>query len=180
MKLTRRIFQATAFATMLAGTAAYAETELTVYSAVEALEQLDGFGEKILGQQWARERLHRFGSRHEPELIVQRPASSLLVSARCGRYTDAPQEVGRSMMKSHSAAAGRRWHARLLGAWLAGGVLAAASLPAAQPVLPSAQEVETAVAAVYPALVNISAVSRDFAEGRAMRFPSGCRSSAHK
>jgi serine protease Do len=76
------------------------------------------------------------------------------------------------MMKSHSAAAGRRWHARLLGAWLAGGVLAAASLPAAQPVLPTAQEVETAVAAVYPALVNISAVSRDFAEGRAMRFPS--------
>jgi len=37
---------------------------------------------------------------------------------------------------------------------------------------PSAREVEVAVAAVYPALVNISAVSRDFAEGRAMRFPS--------
>ena len=37
---------------------------------------------------------------------------------------------------------------------------------------PSAREVESAVAAVYPALVNISAVARDFAEGRAMRFPS--------
>ncbi|MEO8277249.1 MAG: PDZ domain-containing protein [Thermoanaerobaculia bacterium] len=46
---------------------------------------------------------------------------------------------------------------------------AIASVPAAQP---TAQEVETAVAAVYPALVNISAVSREFAEGRAMRFPS--------
>ena len=36
MSLTRRLFQAAAFATMLAGTAAYAETELTVYTAVEA------------------------------------------------------------------------------------------------------------------------------------------------
>ena len=44
MKLTRRIFQATAFATMLAGTAAYAETELTVYSAVEA-EDLKRYAE---------------------------------------------------------------------------------------------------------------------------------------
>lgn len=38
--------------------------------------------------------------------------------------------------------------------------------------LPTAREVEAAVAAVYPALVNISAVSRDFSEGRAVRFPS--------
>ncbi|MDP1701334.1 MAG: putative 2-aminoethylphosphonate ABC transporter substrate-binding protein [Aestuariivirga sp.] len=44
MKLTRRIFQATAFATMLAGTAAYADTELTVYSAVEA-EDLQRYAE---------------------------------------------------------------------------------------------------------------------------------------
>ena len=36
MKLTRRFFQAAAFATLLAGTAAHAETELTVYTAVEA------------------------------------------------------------------------------------------------------------------------------------------------
>ncbi|MEO7974802.1 MAG: PDZ domain-containing protein [Thermoanaerobaculia bacterium] len=53
------------------------------------------------------------------------------------------------------------------------GFLGASFLSAAQPAaLPTAREVETAVAAVYPALVNISAVSRDFAEGRAMRFPS--------
>ncbi|HRX36249.1 MAG TPA: putative 2-aminoethylphosphonate ABC transporter substrate-binding protein [Aestuariivirga sp.] len=36
MTLTRRLFQAAAFATFLTGTAAYAETELTVYTAVEA------------------------------------------------------------------------------------------------------------------------------------------------
>ncbi len=38
--------------------------------------------------------------------------------------------------------------------------------------MPTAREVELAVAAVYPALVNISAVSRDYSEGRAVRFPS--------
>ena len=38
--------------------------------------------------------------------------------------------------------------------------------PAAErPAMPTAREVESAVAAVYPALVNISAVSRDFSEG---------------
>jgi len=51
----------------------------------------------------------------------------------------------------------------------AGAAEAAPQGPLAQP---TAREVESAVAAVYPALVNISAVSRDFAEGRAMRFPS--------
>ncbi|MEO7795538.1 MAG: PDZ domain-containing protein [Thermoanaerobaculia bacterium] len=62
------------------------------------------------------------------------------------------------------------WTRRWMGAL---GFLGASFLSAAQPAaLPTAREVETAVAAVYPALVNISAVSRDFAEGRAMRFPS--------
>ncbi len=49
---------------------------------------------------------------------------------------------------------------------------AAAATVAGEPAVPTAREVEKAVAAVYPALVNISAVSRDFAEGRAIRFPS--------
>ncbi len=42
----------------------------------------------------------------------------------------------------------------------------------AQPETPSPREVERAAAEVYPALVNISAVSRRFGEGRAMRYPS--------
>lgn len=66
-------------------------------------------------------------------------------------------------------AGGRR---RTLAACVAGAWLCAAAAPADRLALPTAQEVEIAVAAVYPALVNISAVSRDFAEGRAMRFPS--------
>jgi serine protease Do len=62
-------------------------------------------------------------------------------------------------------------------AWGMGGPGAARALEAPASLAaaleqPTAREVETAVAAVYPALVNISAVSRDFAEGRAMRFPS--------
>ena len=37
---------------------------------------------------------------------------------------------------------------------------------------PTPEQVERALAEVYPALVNISAVTRQFGEGRAMRFPS--------
>jgi serine protease Do len=59
--------------------------------------------------------------------------------------------------------------AALLGAGPGATPGQASSMTMAQP---SAEEVESAVAAVYPALVNISAVSRDFVEGRAMRFPS--------
>lgn len=58
-----------------------------------------------------------------------------------------------------------------LTAWLACAACAS-GMVGERPALPTALEVEAAVAAVYPALVNISAVSRDFAEGRAMRFPS--------
>ena len=76
------------------------------------------------------------------------------------------------MTPSQSAAAGSRVRALGIGAWFAGALVAGSAAPAQTPVVPTAQEVETAVAAVYPALVNISAVSRDFAEGRAMRFPS--------
>ena len=57
----------------------------------------------------------------------------------------------------------------LAGAGSGEGVTATA---AERPAMPTAREVEKAVAAVYPALVNISAVSRDFSEGRAIRFPS--------
>lgn len=42
----------------------------------------------------------------------------------------------------------------------------------AEPARPTPERVERALAEVYPALVNITAVTRQFAEGRAMRFPS--------
>ncbi len=42
---------------------------------------------------------------------------------------------------------------------------AAADRAAERPAMPTAREVESAVAAVYPALVNISAVSRDYCRG---------------
>ncbi|MEO8197450.1 MAG: PDZ domain-containing protein [Thermoanaerobaculia bacterium] len=76
------------------------------------------------------------------------------------------------MTKLPNTAAAGQARSFLAGAFLAATFLhgvAALAGPLAQP---SAQEVESAVAAVYPALVNISAVSRGFAEGRAMRFPS--------
>ena len=73
-----------------------------------------------------------------------------------------------SRIAASTVAAGRLAFCLFLG----GGWLHAAGAPAARLAQPSPQEVETAVAAVYPALVNISAVSRDFSEGRAMRFPS--------
>ena len=59
-----------------------------------------------------------------------------------------------------------------MGARFTPPVYAAVVAPLERPAKPTAREVELAVAAVYPALVNISAVSRDFVEGRAMRFPS--------
>lgn len=60
----------------------------------------------------------------------------------------------------------------LLGAAAGGASAPEHGAAAERPAVPTAQEVEQAVAAVYPALVNISAVSRDFSEGRAIRFPS--------
>ncbi|MFN7940469.1 MAG: PDZ domain-containing protein [Thermoanaerobaculia bacterium] len=56
-----------------------------------------------------------------------------------------------------------------IGALLATLGLAA---PAAAAAPASTAAVERALAAVYPALVNISAVTQQFAEGRAMRYPS--------
>ena len=61
------------------------------------------------------------------------------------------------------------WAAYVLGATLAG---AAFSEPVTPPVAPSEGTVERAASLVYPALVNISAVAREFSEGRAMRFPA--------
>ncbi len=71
----------------------------------------------------------------------------------------------------------RALRAALLESVALGAALLALLVLTARPVLaqtepPSAREVERAAAAVYPALVNISAVSRHFAEGREMRFPS--------
>ncbi|MDQ1348465.1 MAG: hypothetical protein QG573_1839, partial [Acidobacteriota bacterium] len=75
----------------------------------------------------------------------------------------------------------RRGWSRVLVACAASGIVfgasaasrgAAAEARAERPAMPTAREVELAVAAVYPALVNISAVSRDYSEGRAVRFPS--------
>lgn len=57
----------------------------------------------------------------------------------------------------------------VLAAVLAGG---AAGDPGPTPNSPSTASVERAASLVYPSLVNISAVARDFSEGRAMRFPS--------
>ncbi len=59
-----------------------------------------------------------------------------------------------------------------IGALVSAALSAGEGAPAGALAQPTAREVEVAVAAVYPALVNISAVSSDFAEGRAMRFPS--------
>jgi serine protease Do len=81
---------------------------------------------------------------------------------------------------------GRRGAALLLAGWAIAGASrlparaqAPAPASAAEPgaVPPAAAEetqalVARALAAVYPALVNITAVTRHFAEGRAMRFPS--------
>ena len=56
---------------------------------------------------------------------------------------------------------------------LLGAMAAAGQEPVPEPaVAASSGEVEAAAAAVYPALVNISAVSRQFSEGRVLRFPS--------
>jgi serine protease Do len=57
---------------------------------------------------------------------------------------------------------------------LAGAKALAAGAPPADADLPLAGSgsVERAAAAVYPALVNISAVSRQFSEGRVLRYPS--------
>jgi serine protease Do len=59
---------------------------------------------------------------------------------------------------------------------LAAGAALAVAQPAAVAVDPLAratsEQVERALAEVYPALVNITAVTREFSEGRAMRFPS--------
>ena len=79
------------------------------------------------------------------------------------------------MTRAQIADAGRAARSLLRGVFVAGVFLhGVAGLPVLAEGLaqPSAREVESAVAAVYPALVNISAVARDFAEGRAMRFPS--------
>ncbi len=76
------------------------------------------------------------------------------------------------MKNSSRIRAERRQRRAHLAPWMTCLALAVASPAAPQPAVPTAREVEEAVAAVYPALVNISAVSRDFAEGRAMRFPS--------
>lgn len=77
-----------------------------------------------------------------------------------------------------------RWRSSAArAARLVAGALAAASLAAAQPAVQdppavdplaraSSEQVERALAEVYPALVNITAVTREFSEGRAMRFPS--------
>lgn len=76
------------------------------------------------------------------------------------------------MTNTTTGSAARRLCGSLLAIWTSFFALVAVSPAMAQPAVPTAREVEAAVAAVYPALVNISAVSRDFAEGRAMRFPS--------
>lgn len=49
--------------------------------------------------------------------------------------------------------------------------VAALAPPGPEPA-PTPEQVERALAEVYPALVNITAVTRQFGEGRAMRFPS--------
>ena len=73
------------------------------------------------------------------------------------------------MTRAQIAVAGRAARSLLRGVFVAGVFLhGVAGLPVLAEGLaqPSAREVESAVAAVYPALVNISAVARDFAEGR--------------
>lgn len=65
---------------------------------------------------------------------------------------------------------------RLLGGAVAAAALAArlaaGAVPAADLPIADSGAVERAAAAIYPALVNISAVSRQFSEGRVLRFPS--------
>ena len=86
---------------------------------------------------------------------------------------EARKSAARGKVRLPDAARWRRLRASYASALCGFGVLAAASsAPAQQLPQPSADAVERAVGAVYPALVNISAVARDFAEGRAMRFPS--------
>jgi len=78
--------------------------------------------------------------------------------------------VARSTRRSAGSAPARCAAALALVA--AGAAGAGESLPQEALAAGTSARVERALAAVYPALVNITAVSRHFADGRAVRFPS--------